>query len=107
VQIDHTPVDVIVSTSGELVAEHGAPVTVTNETAFLVDFLPVIRWTLSRTGFQIDRSTTATRSSRGSSAGNGWESSCCAATRATISRFWALDPDSTAYLEVPQPDTTH
>jgi len=27
---------------------------VTNETAFLVDFLPVIRRSLSRTGFQID-----------------------------------------------------
>jgi len=38
----------------EKVAEAGAPVTVTNPTAFLVNFLPVIRRTLSRTGFQID-----------------------------------------------------
>ncbi|MBX7554433.1 recombinase family protein [Streptomyces sp. tea 10] len=30
------------------------PATVTNETAFLVDFLPVIRRTLSRSGFVID-----------------------------------------------------
>jgi len=29
-------------------------VTVTNESAFLVDFLPVIRRTLTRTGFVID-----------------------------------------------------
>jgi len=38
----------------EKVTEHGTPVTVTSETAFLVDFLPVIRRSWSRTGFLID-----------------------------------------------------
>jgi hypothetical protein len=35
-------------------AEAGPPVTVTSETAFLVDFLPVIRRTLTRSGFVVD-----------------------------------------------------
>jgi transposase InsO family protein len=65
-------------------AESGPAATVTSETAFLVDFLPVIRRTLSRTGFVIDHgSTTATRSSRGSPTVSGWGSSCCAAIPAT------------------------
>jgi hypothetical protein len=38
----------------EGVAAAGAPATVTNEVAFLVDFLPVLRRTLTRTGFVID-----------------------------------------------------
>lgn len=36
------------------VAGGGRPATVTSETAFLVDFLPVIRRMLTRTGFMID-----------------------------------------------------
>lgn len=36
------------------VAEGGRPATVANETAFLVDFLPVERRTLTRTGFTLD-----------------------------------------------------
>jgi putative transposase len=36
------------------IPESGPVRTVTNETAFLVDFLPVIRRTLTRTGFVID-----------------------------------------------------
>ena len=35
-------------------AATGTPATVTSEAAFLVDFLPVIRRTLTRTGFVID-----------------------------------------------------
>jgi len=38
----------------EVAAAAGTPATVTNETAFLVDFLPVIRRTITRTGFRID-----------------------------------------------------
>ncbi|MFC4562282.1 hypothetical protein ACFO4E_10490 [Nocardiopsis mangrovi] len=36
-------------------AAAGPPVTVTSETAFLMDFLPVIRRTLSRSGFPCGR----------------------------------------------------
>ena len=38
----------------EKAAETGTPATVASETAFLVDFLPVIRRTLTRSGFVID-----------------------------------------------------
>jgi putative transposase len=86
----------------EKVAEAGAPVTVTNETAFLVDFLPVIRRTLSRTGFQIDhvqyycdalKPWIARRERLGK-----FVLRC---DPRDISRIWALDPEGTAYLEVP------
>ena len=36
------------------VAASGAPSVTANQTAFLVDFLPVFRRTLTRTGFVID-----------------------------------------------------
>ncbi|MQA64059.1 MAG: DDE-type integrase/transposase/recombinase [Actinophytocola sp.] len=86
----------------ELVAEHGAPVTVTDETAFLVDFLPVIRRSLSRTGFQIDhvqyycdalKPWIARRERLGKFV--------LRRDPRDISRIWALDPDGSAYLEVP------
>jgi putative transposase len=85
----------------ELVTEHGAPVTVTNQAAFLVDFLPVIRRSLSRTGFQIDHVQYYCDALK------PW-----IARRDTlakfvlrrdprdISRIWVLDPEGTAYLEV-------
>lgn len=38
----------------EAVARDGAPAVVTSATAFLVDFLPIVRRTLTRTGFVID-----------------------------------------------------
>lgn len=38
----------------ELAERDGTPGTVSNETAFLVDFLPVIRRTVSRSGFVVD-----------------------------------------------------
>lgn len=86
----------------EKIAEAGALVTVTNETAFLVDFLPVIRRTLSRTGFQIDhvqyycdalKPWIARRERLGRFV--------LRRDPRDISRIWALDPDGTAYLEVP------
>ncbi|MGC4942238.1 Mu transposase C-terminal domain-containing protein [Kribbella sp. DT2] len=38
----------------ELAERDGTPGTVSNETAFLIDFLPVIRRTVTRSGFQVD-----------------------------------------------------
>ncbi len=86
----------------EKVAEAGAPVTVVSETAFLVDFLPVIRRTLSRTGFQIDhvqyycdalKPWIARREDLGKFV--------LRRDPRDLSRIWALDPDGGAYLEVP------
>jgi putative transposase len=84
------------------VAEAGAPVTVTNEPAFLVDFLPVIRRSVTRTGFQIDhvqyycdalKPWIARREQLGRFV--------LRRDPRDISRIWALDPGGTAYLEVP------
>lgn len=82
-------------------AESGPPATVTSETAFLVDFLPVIRRTLSRTGFLIDhvqyycdalKPWIAVRERLGKFV--------LRRDPRDISRIWALDPDGSAYLEV-------
>lgn len=77
------------------------PVTVTGETAFLVDFLPVIRRTLSRSGFVIDhvqyysdalRPWIARREHLGRFV--------LRRDPRDISRIWVLDPDGSAYVEV-------
>ncbi|MGY0063751.1 Mu transposase C-terminal domain-containing protein [Streptomyces sp. LZ34] len=77
-------------------------VTVTNETAFLVDFLPVVRRTLSRSGFVIDyvqyysdalRPWIARRDELGRFV--------LRRDPRDISRIWVLDPEGTDYLEVP------
>ncbi len=49
----------------EAIARTGVPTVITRTTAFLVDFLPIIRCTLTRTGFVIDHITTPMCSSRG------------------------------------------
>ncbi|WP_197540202.1 Mu transposase C-terminal domain-containing protein [Saccharothrix espanaensis] len=86
----------------EQVAEHGAPVTVAGQTAFLVDFLPVIRRSLSRTGFQIDhvqyygdalKPWIARRERLGKFV--------LRRDPRDISRIWALSPEGDAYVEVP------
>lgn len=86
----------------EKVAETGRPVIVASETAFLVDFLPVICRTLCRTGFQIDhvqyycdalKPWIARRERLGKFV--------LRRDPRDISRIWALDPDGTAYVEVP------
>lgn len=86
---------------GQLVAEQGPPVTVTNEAAFLVDFLPVIRRTLSRTGFVVDhvqyysdalKPWIAVRERLGKFV--------LRRDPRDISRIWVLDPDAKVYLEV-------
>ncbi len=78
------------------------PVTVTNETSFLVDFLPVIRRTLTRTGFVIDHVHYF------SDALKPWIARRRKLDRFVIrrdprdiSRIWVLDPDGGAYLPVP------
>jgi putative transposase len=76
--------------------------TVASETAFLVDFLPVTRRTLTRTGFVIDhvqyycdalKPWIARREQLGRF--------ILRRDPRDISRIWALDPDSDAYLQVP------
>jgi len=86
----------------EKTAASGTPSTVASETAFLVDFLPVTRRTLSRSGFVIDhvqyycdalKPWIARREQLGRF--------ILRRDLRDISRIWALDPDGGAYLEVP------
>jgi putative transposase len=86
----------------ERAAEDGTPPTVASETAFLVDFLPVIRRTLTRTGFVIGHvqyycDTLKPWIARREQLGKF----VLRRDPRDISRIWALDPDANAYLEVP------
>ncbi|HEY6793773.1 MAG TPA: Mu transposase C-terminal domain-containing protein, partial [Kineosporiaceae bacterium] len=82
--------------------------TVTNEAAFLVDFLPVIRRTLTRTGFVIDHvhyfcdglKLWIARRER-------LERFVIRRDPRDISRVWVLDPDGRFYLEVPYRTQAH
>nr|WP_307082898.1 Mu transposase C-terminal domain-containing protein [Arthrobacter agilis] len=80
----------------------GEPVTVTYAAAFLIDFLPVIRRTVTRAGFTIDhiqyfsdvlKPWIATREKLGRFV--------IRRDPRDISRIWVLDPDGGTYVMVP------
>ncbi|MFF1818401.1 Mu transposase C-terminal domain-containing protein [Kribbella sp. NPDC058245] len=86
----------------ELAQRDGTPGMVSNETAFLIDFLPVIRRTITRSGFLVDhvqyycdalKPWIAQRAQLGKFV--------LRRDPRDISRIWALDPDGTTYLPVP------
>ncbi|GAA1683275.1 hypothetical protein GCM10010977_32700 [Citricoccus zhacaiensis] len=84
------------------VAATGTPVLTANPTAFLVDFLPVFRRKLTRTGFVIDHVHYFANALK------PWIARREALERflirrdpRDISRIWVLDPEGTAYIEVP------
>jgi putative transposase len=90
------------------VAESGAPRLVTSQAAFLVDFLPVIRRKVTRTGFVIDhvgyfsnalKPWIARRDRLGKFV--------IRRDPRDISRVWVLDPDDGQYLEVPYRTLSH
>lgn len=83
-------------------------VTVANETAFLVDFLPVFRRTLTRTGFVIDHVHYF------NDALKPWIARRDRLDRFVIrrdprnlSRIWVLDPEGASYLPVPYRTMSH
>lgn len=75
---------------------------ITSPTEFLVDFLPVLRRKLGRTGFVIEHvhyfanllKPWITRRDR-------WERFVIRRVPRDISRIWALDPEGSNYVEVP------
>jgi putative transposase len=84
------------------VAATGMPAVASNPTAFLVDFLPVIWRTLTRTGFVIDHVHYF------SNALKPWISRrdtlgpfLIRRDPRDISRIWVLEPDGHLYIEVP------
>lgn len=92
----------------EGVAEHGVPAVVLSPTAFLVDFLPVIHRTLTRTGFVIDyvhyfanvlKPWIARRGELGKFV--------LRRDPRDISRIWVLEPGGEQYVEVPYRTLSH
>ncbi|WP_043424229.1 Mu transposase C-terminal domain-containing protein [Arthrobacter sp. 135MFCol5.1] len=84
------------------IAASGIPATTANQTAFLVDFLPVIRRTLTRTGFLIDHVHYFANALK------PWitRRDCLGKfiirrDPRDISRIWVLEPDGRNYVEVP------
>jgi len=83
-------------------------VTVANETAFLVDFLPVIRRTLTRTGFVIDHVRYFSDALKPWIARRGQlERFVIRRDPRDISRIWVLDPEGGSYLMVPPRPQPH
>ncbi|GAB2452012.1 Mu transposase C-terminal domain-containing protein [Nocardia tengchongensis] len=86
----------------EKAAAAGALPTVTNETAFLVDFLPVERRSLRRTGFVLDHVQYYSDALKPLIAGrDGLGKVVLRRDPRDISRIWALHPETGEYLEVP------
>ncbi len=86
----------------EGVAATGLPAVALNPTAFLVDFLPVVRRTLTRTGFVIDHvhyfsNVLKPWISRRDTLGPF----LIRRDPRDISRIWALEPEGVHYVEVP------
>ena len=86
----------------------GAPMIVTNSTSFLVDFLPVMRRTLTRTGFVIDhihyfadvlKPWIARR--------DKLQRFLIRRDPRDISRVWVLEPTEQYYVEIPYRTLSH
>lgn len=89
-------------------AHAAAPHVVANPTAFLVDFLPVIRRRLTRTGFVIDHvHYFADVLKPWISRRHGLDRFVLRRDPRDISRIWVLTPDRTDYVEVPYRALSH
>jgi len=84
------------------VSEFGAPPTVRNAQGFLIDFLPIIRRSIGRTGFVVDHVSYYADALR------PWIARRDRLDRfilrrdpRDLSRLWVLDPESNRYLEIP------
>lgn len=84
------------------VVASGRPMMTSNPTAFLVDFLPVIRRKLTRTGFVIDHVHYFSNALKPwISRREGLGRFILRRDPRDISRIWVLDPDGIEYVEVP------
>jgi putative transposase len=86
----------------EGVAATGMPAVASNPTAFLVDFLPVVRRTLTRTGFVIDHiHYFANALKPWISRRDTLDPFLIRRDPRDLSRIWVLEPDGRLYIEVP------
>ena len=82
--------------------QEAAPSMVTDASAFLVDFLPVVRRKLTRTGFVIDHVHYFRNGLKPWIARRGqMERFVIRRDPRDISRIWVLDPDDGSYMPVP------
>ncbi len=82
-------------------ADQTRPVTVASETAFLVDLLPVVRRTLTRTRLVINRARYFSDALKPWIARRGQlDQSGIRRDPRDISRIWVLDPEGGSYLAV-------
>lgn len=92
----------------EAVAGIGVPPVAIHATAFLVDFLPVIRRTLTRTGFVIDHIHYYTDALKPWIARRDrFSTFLIRRDPRDISRIWVLEPEGQHYLEVPYRTLEH
>ncbi len=91
----------------EGVAATGIPATVTSEAAFLVDFLPVSRRTLTRTGFVIGHVHYCDALKPWIACRGRLGRFVIRRDPRDISRIWVLDPDGGTYLQVPYRTLSH
>ena len=92
----------------EAVALVGVPAVVTRATAFLVDFLPIIHRTLTRTGFVIDHiHYYADALKPWIARRDRWPAFLVRRDPRDISRIWVLEPEGQHYLEIPYRTLSH
>ena len=92
----------------EAVARVGVPTVVTRATAFLVDFLPVLRRTLTRTGFVIDHiHYYADALKPWIARRDRLPAFLIRRDPRDISRIWVLEPEGQHYLEIPYRTLSH
>lgn len=92
----------------EAVARVGVPAVVTRPTAFLVDFLPVIRRILTRTGFVIDHiHYYADALKPWIARRDRLPTFLIRRDPRDISRIWVLEPEGQHYLEIPYRTLSH
>ncbi|XAS68693.1 DDE-type integrase/transposase/recombinase [Micrococcaceae bacterium Sec5.7] len=92
----------------EGVREFGAQPVVAHPAAFLVDFLPVIRRRITRTGFVIDHVHYFANVLKPWIARRDREEKfIIRRDPRDISRVWVLEPEGTAYVEVPYRTVSH
>ena len=92
----------------DAVARSGTPVVVTHATSFLVDFLPVIRRTLTRTGFVIDHIHYYADALKPWIAKRGHlPAFLIRRDPRDISRIWVLETEGQQYLEISYRTLSH
>ena len=92
----------------EAITRTGVPTVITRATAFLVDFLPIIRRTLTRTGFVIDHiHYYADALKPWIARRDRLPAFLIRRDPRDISRIWVLEPEGQHYLEIPYRTLSH